>query len=299
MDKLKSGYVGVVGLPNVGKSTFVNYVINAKVSITSNKPQTTRKNVMGVLTNENSQMIFIDSPGFIQSSEGLNSFLETEWRRVLDDVDVLVFLIGLDSKKESFEKTLEMIDTTKKDKIVLITKTDLNLPEREFLIEEELRKRNLKYFKSRRKGKTDRLEISGDILAELNSYMPETNFFYYGKDMYTPQTMRDLSSEVILESIFRFLSDEIPYETCVQIRDFKENQSLFKIYADVVVSKDRYKKIIIGKGGETIKKIGMMSRKSLEMEFGQKIFLDLKVKCKEGWNKKSVFLKEMGYEQRK
>lgn len=299
MDKLKSGYVGVVGLPNVGKSTFVNYVINAKVSITSNKPQTTRKNVMGVLTNENSQMIFIDSPGFIQSSEGLNSFLETEWRRVLDDVDVLVFLIGLDSKKESFEKTLEMIDTIKKNKMVLVTKTDLNLPEREFLIEEELRKRNLKYFKSRRKGKTDRLEISGDILAELNSYMPETNFFYYGKDMYTPQTMRDLSSEVILESIFRFLSDEIPYETCVQIRDFKENQSLFKIYADVVVSKDRYKKIIIGKGGETIKKIGMMSRKSLEMEFGQKIFLDLKVKCKEGWNKKSVFLKEMGYEQRK
>lgn len=297
--KLKAGYVGVVGLPNVGKSTLVNHLTKAKVAITSNKPQTTRKNVMGVLTQDQSQFIFVDSPGFIQAEEGLNSFLESEWRQVIEDVDVLVFVISLDSRKESFEKTLAMMDTVNQKKVALITKCDLGHPEREILVEAEMQKRNVSTFKSRRKGKSERLILDEAFLETLEELIPETEAFYYDEEVYTDQNLREISSEVILENIFRFLNQEIPYETGVLVRDFKEESRIYKIYADIVVSKERYKKIIVGKGGETIKKIGMQARKALEAEFGQKIFLDLRVKCRDGWNKKPQFLKELGYDSKR
>lgn len=291
----KAGYVGVVGLPNVGKSTLVNSLIGEKVCITSNKPQTTRKNILGILTKEQTQVLFLDSPGFIQSEKGLNAFLEKEWRAVLEDVDLLIFVFSLDSKKESFEKTLDLMDSTPKEKLALITKTDLDFKNRELIIEDELRKREIRYFKSRRKGKSERLEISGDLLAEIESFLPAVPEFYYEEDIYTTQTMRDLSSEVILENVFRFFSKEVPYEVAVKVNDFNESKSLYKIYADILVSKERYKKIIIGKKGESIKKIGQESRRALEKEFGTKIFMDLNVKTSENWNKKSKVLGELGY----
>ena len=294
-ENLRAGYIGVVGLPNVGKSTLVNHLTRAKVCITSNKPQTTRKNIMGVLTKENSQFVFVDSPGFIQAEAGLNSFLESEWRKVLEDVDTLVFVVSLDSKKESFERTLEMIDTTSKNKIVILTKTDLNFPEREFIIEQALRDRKVPFFKSRRKGKTEILDITPGFLETLENSLPQAEAFYYDSEIYTTQTLRELSSEIILENLFRCLNNELPYETGVQIVDFKEEPRIYKIYAEVVVSRERYKKIIIGRAGESIKRIGSLSRKSLETEFGKKVFLDLRVKCKEAWNKKNKSLKELGY----
>jgi len=291
----KAGYIGVVGLPNVGKSTLVNHLTRAKVCITSNKPQTTRKNIMGVLTKENAQFVFVDSPGFIQAEAGLNSFLESEWRKVIEDVDTLVFVISMDSKKESFERSLEMMDTVTKNKIALLTKTDLNMPEREIIVEQALRDRGVPLFKSKRKGKTESLDITPGFLQKLEASLPKVEDFYYDEEIYTTQSLRDLSSEIVLENVFRFLNNELPYETGVQILDFKEEPQIYKIYAEVIVSRERYKKIIVGKGGETIKRIGTLSRKSLESEFGMKVFLDLRVKCKEGWNKKNKNLKELGY----
>jgi len=293
--KLKAGYIGVVGLPNVGKSTLVNHLTRAKVCITSNKPQTTRKNIMGVMTKDKSQFVFVDSPGFIQAEAGLNSFLESEWRKVIDDVDTLIFVISMDSKKESFERTLEMIDTVSKNKIALLTKTDLNLPEREIIVEHALRDRGIPLFKSKRKGKSESLDITPGFLDALEESLPEVEAFYYDSEIYTTQSLRELSSEIVLENVFRFLNNELPYETGVQIIDFKEEPNIYKIYAEIIVSRERYKKIIVGKGGESIKRIGTLSRKSLESEFGMKVFLDLRVKCKEGWNKNNKNLKELGY----
>lgn len=294
-EKLKAGYIGVVGLPNVGKSTLVNHLTRAKVCITSNKPQTTRKNIMGVMTKGNSQFVFVDSPGFIQAEAGLNSFLESEWRKVIDDVDTLIFVISMDSKKESFERTLEMIDTVPKNKIALLTKTDLNMPEREIIVEHALRDRNIPLFKSKRKGKSESLDITPGFLEALEMSLPEVEGFYYDSEIYTTQSLRELSSEIVLENVFRFLNNELPYETGVQVMDFKEEPNIYKIYAEIIVSRERYKKIIVGKGGESIKRIGTLSRKSLESEFGMKVFLDLRVKCKEGWNKNNKSLKELGY----
>jgi len=293
--KLKAGYIGVVGLPNVGKSTLVNHLTRAKVCITSNKPQTTRKNIMGVMTKDNSQFVFVDSPGFIQAEAGLNSFLESEWRKVIEDVDTLVFVISMDSKKESFERTLEMIDTVPKNKIALLTKTDLNMPEREIIVEHALRDRGIPLFKSKRKGKSESLDITPGFLEALDKSLPEVEGFYYDSEIYTTQSLRELSSEIVLENVFRFLNNELPYETGVQIIDFIEEANIYKIYAEIIVSRERYKKIIVGKGGESIKRIGTLSRKSLEAEFGMKVFLDLRVKCKEGWNKNNKNLKELGY----
>ena len=292
---MKAGYIGVVGLPNVGKSTLVNHLCGAKVGITSNKPQTTRKNVLGVKTTDDQQVVFVDSPGFIQAEKGLNSFLESQWRRVLEDVDGLVFVISLDSKKESVERTFTMIETTNKPYTLVITKTDLNEAERLFVLEEELKRREIKYFKSKRLGKTQNLSLSPKFLDDLSKMLPETNHFYYESDIYTTQTLRELSSEIILETVFRNLSNELPYETAVVVRDFKDENMLYKIYADILVSKERYKKIVVGRGGQTIKRIGMESRKTIEKEFSNKVFLDLNVKVKENWNKKPSHLREAGY----
>lgn len=293
--KVKAGYVGVVGLPNVGKSTLVNHICGAKVGITSNKPQTTRRNILGIKTTEEAQMIFVDSPGFIQSEKGLNSFLESEWKRVLEDVDGLVFVISLDSKKESVEKTFMLMDTARKPFVVVITKTDLNQSDYQMSLEEELKRREVTYYTSRRKGRSESLTITDKFLEKVLSFMPEADGFYYDKDLYTTQTMRELTSECVLENIFRVLEDELPYESGVMVRDFKEEPNIYKIYADVIVSKDRYKGIIVGKGGQTIKKIGMQTRIALEQEFQKKVFLELNVKVKPDWNKKSGGLKELGY----
>ncbi len=295
----KAGYIGVVGLPNVGKSTLVNHLTRAKVCITSNKPQTTRKNIMGVLTKDNSQFVFVDTPGFIQAEKGLNSFLESEWKKVIDDVDTLVFVFSVDSKKESFERTLDMMDVVNTHKIAMITKTDLGHPEREIIIENALRKRGVSFFKAKRKGKTESLQITEGFLDKLGESLPGVAEFYYDEEVYTTQTLRDLSTEIILENVFRYLSDELPYETCVKIFDFQEKPHIYKIYGEIIVSRERYKKILVGKNGDTIKRIGTLSRKSLEQEFGVKVFLDLRVKCKEGWNKNQKSLKELGYAEKR
>jgi len=292
---MKSGYVGVVGLPNVGKSTLVNYLCKAKVGITSNKPQTTRKNVLGIRTKDDEQIVFVDSPGFIQAEKGLNAFLESQWRRVLEDVDSLVYVVSLDSKKESVERIFTMIETVNKPSKVVVTKTDISNPERLFILEEELKKRNIEYYKSKRLGKTQNLSLSPKFMESLSKDLPETDNFYYDTDIYTTQTLRDLSSEIILETVFRNLNAELPYESCVVVRDFQDENTLYKIYADIYVSKERYKKIVVGRGGQTIKRIGMESRITLEKEFQTKIFLDLNVKVKEDWNKKKNQLREAGY----
>ena len=292
---MKAGYIGVVGLPNVGKSTLTNFLCGAKVGITSNKPQTTRKNILGVKTKDDEQVVFIDTPGFIQAEKGLNAFLESQWRRVLEDVDGLVFVLSLDSRKESVERTFTMIETTNKPFVVVITKTDMNESERLYILEEELKKRDVKYYKSKRLGKTQNLSLSPKFSDALSAMLPETDHFYYDSDIYTTQTLRDLSSEIILETVFRNLSNELPYESCVMVRDFKDENTLYKIYADILVSKERYKKIVVGRGGQTIKRIGTESRKTLEKEFSTKIFLDLNVKVKENWNKKPSQLREAGY----
>ncbi len=291
----KAGYIGVVGLPNVGKSTLVNHLTKTKVCITSNKPQTTRKNILGVLTKNQSQFIFIDSPGFIQTKSGLNSFLESEWKKVIEGTQTLIFVFAVDSKKESFQRTLDMVDSIKNKKIAMITKTDLGFYEREIIIQGQLEKRGIPFFKARREGKSENLKITDGFLDHLENQLPEVKEFYYDKEIYTTQTLRELSTEIILENIFRYLSDELPYETGVQLIKFQEFSNIYKIYAEIIVSKERYKKIIVGKNGSTIKKIGTLSRKSLEVEFGIKVFLDLRVKLKKAWNKDINLLKELGY----
>ncbi len=296
--KKKAGYVGVVGLPNVGKSTLVNHFIKAKVCITSNKPQTTRKNILGILTRNESQFIFVDSPGFIQTKSGLNSFLESEWKKVIKDIQTLIFVFAVDSKKESFQRTLDMLDSIGNKKVAIITKVDLGFYERELIIQRELEKRGIRFFKASRKGKSESLQITDGCLDYLESNLLEVKEFYYDKKLYTTQTLRELSAEIVLENIFRHLSDELPYEISVQPIKFEELPTIYKIYVQILISKERYKKIIIGKNGNTIKRIGTLSRKSLELEFGMKVFLDLRVKFKKDWNKNIRSLKELGYGQK-
>lgn len=291
----RAGYVGVVGLPNVGKSTWVNYAVGAKIGITSNRPQTTRKNVMGILTEDDTQIVFIDSPGFIQSEKGLNSFLESQWKQVIEEVDVLIFVFSLDSREESLKRCLKVMDSVNTPKFAVISKTDLNQKDKELRLEEAFHRRNIIFAKSRRKGRSEKLECTRDLIKDLFPLMPEQEQFFYDPEVYTTQTLRDLSGEIILENVFRFLSKEIPYETSIAVRSFKEKPSTYVIHADVCVSKERYKKIIVGRGGETIRRIGIEARRSMEREFGRKIFLDLNVKEKKEWNKNDRGLMEFGY----
>ncbi len=296
--RLKVGYVGVVGLPNAGKSTLANQLIGEKVSIISSKAQTTRQKVLGILTQEDAQMIFIDAPGFIKSNEGINKFLQQEWEGVLKESDVLLGVLNLDAKSEqSLDDVLKTLSHFKKEKFIFINKMDLLKPERLFLLEQKLRDYNLEYlFGTATKIKP---ELKDQLIGELKKRLPDADHFLFEPDLYTSQTLREMCEELIRESAFVRVGQEVPYQLAVKIRSFKEEPALTRIHADLIVTHARYKKILVGSGGAKIKKIGTDARKKMEKLLDQKVYLELMVKVRDSWTQNKTLLKEYGYDGNK
>jgi len=247
----KAGFLGLIGQPNAGKSSLLNFLVKEKVSIVTSKPQTTRRRIMGVWTADEGQIVFVDAPGLVKSTSGLNNFLEREAHDVIRSSDAVIAVLSLDeATAERNEEILDLVAKSKKPWIGIVTKTDLK-----------------------------------DMEHPL-----------YDSEMYTTENVRDLAEEIIREKCFESLNYEVPYQIAVQIRKFDEEaQPCPKIYADIMVSKDSHKPIVIGKGAENIKKIGQLSRKEIEALMGEKIFLDLKVTVKENWFENKQTLKELKY----
>ncbi len=293
--KYRAGFVGLVGLPNAGKSSLLNTLVGEKISIVTAKPQTTRRRIMGLVTDDNSQLVFVDAPGVIESTSGLNKFLELEAQDVMAQSDVLLVLLHLDEEKvENFEKLMEMVKKSKKPFVILIHKTDLPLEHRVRILSDRFGGLGAEILTGSSKS-TDMSWLE-QLKAALRDKLPVSEGPLYDPDYSTLSPVRDICMELIREQCFEKLHQEIPFSLAVRLLRFDESTSrVVKIYAELLVGKENHKAIVVGKGGQTLKAIGTQARLEIEKFLDQKVFLDLKVIAKKNWMQVPKIMKEMGY----
>jgi GTP-binding protein Era len=294
----KAGFLGLIGQPNAGKSTLMNFLVAEKVSIVTSKPQTTRRRVMGVWSTEAGQIVFVDAPGLIHADKGLNGFLSKEAEDVIQHSDALLAVLSLDEKNpEDADKVIRMVAASGKPWIGIITKSDI--------VEKQHRIMILRKMIEDNKGKSmliSALDLKGEkenresMLTEFMQLMPESPAPLYDVELFTPHNTRDLAAEIIREKCFEFVHQEIPFNIAVRIIKFDETATPCpKIYAEILVAKENHKPIVIGKGASVIKQIGQAARLEIEEMMGQRIFLDIKVNFKEDWFNNKRIMQELGY----
>ncbi len=296
---MKAGFVGLIGLPNSGKSTLMNLMIEEKVSIVTPRPQTTRRRVHGIWSSEESQVVFVDAPGLVTSKPGLFDFLAKEALEVMSESDVLIAVLSLDLKSsEEAADIIEMVAKAKKPWIAVINKTDLTaLSHRILILRTMLVKHNVPILIVSCENKDlFTKEVRPQLLAEIQKLLPESPAPLYDPELYTTENVRDMVCEIVREKCFLNLNDEVPYTIAVRPIEFKEDAiPVPKINLEILVAKDNHKGIVIGKGGSLLKKIGQEARVEIEKVMGRKIFLGLHVAAREDWYKNNRIMKELGY----
>jgi GTPase len=293
----RAGFVGLIGEPNAGKSTLMNYLIDEKVSIVSAKPQTTRRRIHGIHTSDEGQIVFVDSPGLIHAKEGLNAFLEKEAAEVIRESDALIAVLSVDSeKKETIEDIIKIVSESGKPWMAVITKTDLgDKSHRVVAIRQLLEPLNVPIVAVSLKD-ADYVQEKPVLLEKIRNLLPESEQPLYEEDIYTKESIRDLACEIVREKCFEFCHQEIPYNLAVRTIKFDEaSKKIPHLSLEIIVAKEGHKAIVIGKGADNLKKIGSEARKDIEKIMGEKIFLDIKVSCRENWFKNDRIMKELGY----
>lgn len=293
MNSFKTGFVSIMGRPNVGKSTLLNALMGEKIAITSSKPQTTRANVQGILTGEDFQLIFIDTPGYHKAKDSINKMMVQQAKESLEAVDVIYLLVQPDEfmgpELTSLIKVLEKTDATK---ILVINKVDNYKKELVYEMASTMfPKLEFKHVLpvSALKG------TNVDTLLNLTLEEMEEGDQIFPDEEITTQPEKLLVAEFIREQVFRQLSDEIPYQILVETEKIEDrNDDLMYIAASIIVNRDSQKGMVIGKGGKRLKEISTASRISLANFFGVKIYLDLYVKVIAGWQTKDEYLKMQG-----
>ena len=289
----RCGTVAIVGRPNVGKSTLLNHILGLKLAITSRKAQTTRHRLLGIHTTEDTQYIFVDTPGFQQKHlNALNKSLNKTVTQVLNEVDVVLFVIEPMKLGEADEKVLRLLP---KDKpvILVVNKADL-MGDKNNLLPLIQDFDLLHPFVSIVPVSAKKNLHLDDLLAAARAQLPEQEAIY-GEDELTDKNERFLAAEMIREKIFRLLGDEIPYSIAVEIEKFEMDKKLRRISAAIIVDKDSQKPMLIGKGGLKLKQISTEARQDMEKLFGGKVFLETWVKVKGGWADNERALKSLGY----
>ena len=292
----KSGFVSIVGRPNVGKSTFLNRVIGQKIAIMSDKPQTTRNKVQGVLTQENSQTIFIDTPGIHKPKHKLGEFMLKVSRNALKEVDIIMFMVNAEQKiGKGDEFIIEMLEGNQTPVFLVINKIDQVHPdELAGIIDSYKDKFNF----------AEIIPISAlqgnnvdALLTTIEKYLPEGPQ-YYPADQITDHPERFIISELIREKVLHTTREEIPHSIAVVIDKIKrdeENENMIRVQATIMVERDSQKGIVIGKKGALLKQVGIEARKDIEMLLGSKVFLELWVKVQKDWRNKQTHLRDFGF----
>lgn len=293
-DNFRTGYIAIIGRPNVGKSTLLNKLVEQKISITSKKSQTTRFRINGVLTDQRTQFVFVDTPGFqTHYTNGLNAAMNRVVTQSMREVNVILFVIEamrLDQRDIAVLKILpENVPI-----ILVVNKID-KLAEKNRLLPFLNEVAQIAKF-------SDIIPVSAmqkiqllELLNTIRDYLPVSQPMY-DKDEITDRSERFLAGEFIREKLFRLVGDEIPYSTSVVVDQFKLENHLHKIYATILVDKPNQKAIIIGKKGEKLKQIASQARKDMELMFGGKVYLEVWVKVKRGWADSESVLRNLGYE---
>jgi GTPase len=294
MKKFRSGYIAIVGRPNVGKSTLLNRLIGEKISIVSRKAQTTRHRITGILTKDDAQFVFVDTPGFqTKFSNALNRAMNRGVTTTLSDVDVVLFVVEagrFDDKDRAVVKLLP----TDRPVILVINKTD-QLKDRAALLPFLATVSAEHDFAAVVPVSATKGRQTEDLLTEARKHLPNEGLMF-PEDELTDKSERFLASEYIREKLFRLLGDELPYATTVEIEKFEVEGNLRRIFAAIVVDREGHKAIVIGKGGESLKRIASEARQDMERLFDGKVYLEVWVKVKSGWTNDARLLKSLGYE---
>lgn len=292
----KVGFIGIVGKPNVGKSTLLNALVGEKVAITTPKPQTTRHRIMGIRNVEGGQLIFLDTPGIHNPRTPLNKAMVESARKVLGGVDVLMVVFSVvEGIGDEDHLVLDALQRATVPVFAVLNKADLADRERLAALSGEV----AALFPFTRVMIVSALKHQGteDLLEEVRECLPPGPPLF-DTDMFTDRTERFLAAEMIREKIILCTRQEIPYETAVTIDAFKEDrQGLLRISATVTVGRESQKGILIGRGGEMMKKIGTAARKDMEAFFGTRVFLEIFVRVRKDWTGDERLIKEMGYKE--
>src|SRR5262245_7688271 len=292
---MKSGFVSIIGRPNSGKSTLLNHLVGEKVSIVTNKPQTTRHVVKGIVTTTEGQVVFIDTPGVHKPIHRMNEQMMKSVRDSMNDADIVVLIVDCSVPYgRGDEFTLELLKSAKRKKFLLLNKIDLIAKANVLPIIDRYSK--LASFDevipiSARKG--DNIDT---FVAEIMKHLPEGPMFYPAEQI-SDQQERSIAGEMIREKVILLTEEELPYSTAVVIDRFEEEPNLYRLYATIFVDRESQKGIVIGRGGEKLKDIGTAARKDLETFLGRKIFLELHVKVKKGWRDNDDVLRTLGLQE--
>jgi GTP-binding protein Era len=292
-NNVKSGFVGVLGEPNAGKSTLINWLVGEKIAMTSRKANATRKRLTAIVMYKNNQIILIDTPGIHEKEKLLNIYMLNEALKALSDSDLILYIADARKDTKGYQKFLEL---NKKNipHLLVLTKIDM-------LDDEKLTKKIEEYNSLENKSFLELVPISSTnninkekLLDTIIKYLPNHPYFY-DPEIISTENIKDIYKELIREVLFDKLNDEIPYESDIIIEKIIENDDIDKVYAMIVVQKDTQKSMVIGKKGKKIKEIGIAARKLLELFSGKKIYLELYVKTILNWTKNKKMLEEIGY----
>jgi GTP-binding protein Era len=293
-DSLKSGYVAIVGRPNVGKSTLLNRMVGEKISIVSRKAQTTRHRITGILTQPDAQFVFVDTPGFQTRHAGaLNRAMNRSVTRTLADVDVVVLVVEAEHF-DAQDKAVVRLLPKERPVILALNKTD-RLEDKTALLPMLKRFADEYPFAAMVPMSAETGYQMDDLLAEVKKHLPHDGMLF-GEDEITDRDEGFLAAEFIREKLFRLLGDELPYASTVQIERFTMDGALRRIDAAILVDRSAHKGIIIGKDGQSLKRIASEARQDMERLFGGKVFLEVFVKVRSGWADDTRLLKSLGHE---
>ena len=293
---MRSGFVSLIGRPNVGKSTLLNTLINQKIAITSNKPQTTRNIIQGIYNEDGYQIVFVDTPGIHKPLNKLGKVLNKEAQSLTKDVDVVLFIVDAkDGIGAGDKKIIESLKGTNSPVILVLNKIDK-------MNDNEILKAITDY-----KDLYDFAEIvpisalqSNNVITLLNvikKYLTD-NMRYFDEDMITSSSLNFMVSEFVREKIFRMTEEEIPHSiTCINSK-YEEKKDIVNITVDIIVDRDSIKKIVIGKQGQLLKTVGIEARKDIQDLIGKKVYLELYVKTIKNWRDKEKYLNELGFNEK-
>lgn len=289
-------FISIVGRPNVGKSTIMNRILGEKVAIVSNKPQTTRNCIRGILTEGEDQFVFFDTPGIHRPQNRLGDYMVTAAKSGMQQGDVVMLVVDVNKPVSKTEE--EIIEYLKREgvpSVLVLNKIDT--VRREMIAEKIAVYASKHEFDAVIPVSAKSGKHVDEVMDELSKFLRESEWFF-PEDAATDQPMRQYVSEIIREKLLRALDREVPHGIAVVIEEYRDTGNLTKIRAEIICEKQSHKQIIIGKGGEVLKKVGMYSRQELENVTGSKIFLDLWVRVKENWREREGLVSNFGYNKK-
>lgn len=291
---MKSGFVSLIGRPNVGKSTLLNAIVGQKVAITSNTAQTTRNMIQGIYHGDNLQIVFVDTPGIHKPQNKLGKILNKQAYYTLDDVDVILFLADVTQTLGTGDKfIIEKLKETKKPVILILNKID-KIPY-EMILPKIEEYKDLYDFKEIIPVSAFKRKNIEELIKNVSKYLTDDIKYFDDKTITNVSTTFSIS-ELIREKILLLTKEEVPHSVTCIIEDISEDKYTVSVGASIIVDRENLKKILIGKNGSMIKKIGMEARKDIEDLLNKKIYLDLRVKVVNNWREKDQFLNQLGYE---